>query len=110
MIDLTDYIQRNCSSRHGNHTLDDFLDDNDFIALGKYAIIEYHNAEYDINDETDAQNIEDDLESLIVDFVNEIGDDFGWKYPSRYNHVQTVKNLFNYIKEHWNDKDIIEEK
>ena len=110
MIDLSEYIQSHCSSRHGNHTLDDFLDDNDFISLGKYAVKVYHECEYDITDEIDAQNIEDDLEDLIVDFTNEIGDDFGYKYPSRNNYYHTIKNLFKYIKEHWDDKDILNEK
>lgn len=92
-------------TRHGAHTIDDYLDDNDFNMLVE-RIFQYMRSnsysvlDFDEMDQEDTINV---IKDFIADFVEEEAcDDFGWKYGEQAGvnrYVSTAENIFDTLKQ-----------
>lgn len=67
---------------HSPKTMDEHLENNDFIAVVFYC------------KETFGSEVsDDDIEDVLVDFVNAIADDFGYKYGTCSGWYSTIENI-----------------
>lgn len=86
--------------KHSGHTLDDFLDDRDFMEIVRRVVKIYGPEDFDENDPEYIDNLEMDISDMINDFANdEAIDEFGYKY-GRTSTRQTASNIIQYIQEH----------
>lgn len=67
---------------HSPKTMDKHLEDNDFIAVAFYCKETFGS---DVSD--------DDIEYVLIDFVNAIADDFGYKYGTCFDWRSTIENI-----------------
>jgi len=67
---------------HSPKTIDKHLEDNDLCALVFYC-------KETFGDEVS----DDDIEDALVDFVNAIADDFGYKYGTCRGWYSTIENI-----------------
>ena len=101
------------NTKHGAHTIDDYLDDNDFNMLvdrifnnmketswSKEDFPENYDNDYDTYSRT-----MDVIVDYVTDFVEEEAcDDFGWKYGAQASvnrYVPTAEKIYEKIKTMW---------
>lgn len=94
---LNEYIN---SMTHSSHNLNDYLDDDDFLAIVHEVVGMYGPEDFDANDQEYIDSIAYEIADVINDFVsNEALDDFGYKYgQTSYNNV--AYDVIEYIQEH----------
>ena len=101
------------NTKHGMHTIDNYLDDNDFNMLVD-RIVNYMK-ENSWSKEDFPENTDDDFDTysntmdMIVDYIadfveEEACDDFGWKYGEQAfgnRYVPTAAKIYERIKTMW---------
>jgi len=70
------------SNTHSPKTMDKHLEDNDLYALVFYCKETFGN---EVSDE--------DIEDVLIDFVNAIADDFDYKYSTCFGWYSTIENI-----------------
>lgn len=93
-------INEYVSMKHSGHTMDDFLDDNDFIEIVNRVVGMYDAEDFAGNDPGYIDDMEMEISDLINDFItDEALDDFGYKYGTA-NYRKVASNVIRYIQAH----------
>jgi len=95
-------IKEDMSPIHHGHTLDNFLDDSDFVTIADSVIkkygFDYLADVYFSNDPEVEDEIECEIAEMVKDFVEEEAvNTFGYKYGST-NYRITASNILKYLK------------
>ena len=86
---IEDFVYNNgLGYHHSPKTIDKRLEDDDLMAMVFYCK----------NALPDEDLTEENVEDALVDFVNCIGDDFGWKYGTCNMWFDTIDNIIALVK------------
>lgn len=86
---IEDFVYSNgLGYHHSPKTIDKHLEDDDLMAMVFYCK----------NALPDEDLTEENVEDALVDFVNCIGDDFGWKYGTCNMWFDTIDNIIALVK------------
>ena len=87
---VEDFVYYNgLGSHHSAKTIDKHLEDDDLMALVFFCKNTY---------ESEEDLTEENVEDILIDFVNCIGDDFGWKYGTCCGWYDTIENIIELVK------------
>lgn len=86
---IEDFVYNNgLGYHHSPKTIDKHLEDDDLMAMVFYCK----------NALPDEDLTEENVEDALIDFVNCIGDDFGWKYGTCNMWLDTIDNIIALVK------------
>ena len=86
---IEDFVYNNgLGYHHSPKTIDKHLEDDDLMAMVFYCK----------NALPDEDLTEENVEDALLDFVNCIGDDFGWKYGTCNRWFDTIDNIIALVK------------
>ena len=86
---IEDFVYSNgLGYHHSPKTIDTHLEDDDLMAMVFYCK----------NALPDEDLTEENVEDALIDFVNCIGDDFGWKYGTCNMWFDTIDNIIALVK------------
>jgi len=98
------FINEDMSFKHGAHTFNKYLDDNDFLMLADSLYNDFVKLQVCIDDFT-ADDLRDKLveyaKDVVTDFVDEEAvNNFGYKYGELYGngYYNVAENLIDYIE------------
>lgn len=98
------FINEDMSSKHGAHTFNKYLDDNDFLTLSDRLYNDFVKLQVSIDDFT-SDELRDRLieyaKDMVMDFVDEEAVNvFGYKYGQLYGsgYYNVAENLIDYIE------------
>lgn len=98
------FINEDMSSKHGAHTYDDYLDDDDFIMLSDRLYNDFVKQQVCIDDfieEEFRDKLIEYAKDMIMDFVDEEAvNNFGYKYGQLYGsgYYNVAEHLIDYIE------------
>lgn len=89
--------------KHGPHTIDEYLDDKDFLTLCDDLEYGFRHIGCEAED-FDEKSIIDDIDDYVQEFAQSICDDFGWKYGENRNTYSTAEKIAKELKKRFENK------